>query len=159
MVDRIVPPPDDPLTVVAEPFSQWVIEDAFAGPRPAWERAGAQLVADSQPYEQLKLRLLNGTHSALAALGPAEGPRDGRRGDRRPRARGVRAALLAEELIPTVPAELDPHGYVERMLERFRNPRIAHPLRQIATSAEHKIAQRLRPAPPRSCAPRGASRC
>jgi len=54
--------------------------------------------------------------------------------------------LLNEELIPTVPTDLDPEGYVERMLERFRNPRIEHRLEQIATGAEHKIAQRLLPA-------------
>ena len=55
--------------MVAEPFRQWVIEDRFVGPRPAWERVGAELVADVAPYEEMKLRLLNGSHSALAYLG------------------------------------------------------------------------------------------
>ena len=55
--------------MVTEPFSQWVIEDDFAGPRPRWETVGAELVADVAPYETAKLRMLNGAHSALAYLG------------------------------------------------------------------------------------------
>jgi fructuronate reductase len=138
MVDRIVPTPEDPLTVVAEPFSQWVIED-FPGPRPDWP--GVQIVPDSRPYELMKLRLLNGTHSALAALAThhetvAEAIAD-------PELETFVRRLLDEELLLTVDA---PHGYVETMLERFRNPRIEHRLEQIAAGAEHKIAQRLLPA-------------
>ena len=87
MVDRIVPatsPGDtddarrltgllDAGLVVAEPYRQWVIEDAFAGSRPAWERAGALLVDDVEPYEAAKLRLLNATHSLLAYAGALAG--------------------------------------------------------------------------------------
>jgi fructuronate reductase len=138
MVDRIVPTPEDPLTVVAEPFSQWVIEQ-FPGPRPEWP--GVEIVPDSRPYELMKLRLLNGTHSALAALAThhetvAEAIAD-------PELETFVRRLLDEELLLTVDA---PDGYVETMLERFRNPRIEHRLEQIATGAEHKIAQRLLPA-------------
>ena len=141
MVDRIVPASEDPLTVIAEPYSDWVIEE-FPGPRPDWP--GVKIVPDSRPYETMKLRLLNGTHSALAALAThhatvAEAIAD-------PELYDFVRRLLDEELIPTVPAELDPHGYAETMLERFRNPRIEHRLEQIATGAEHKIAQRLIPA-------------
>ena len=146
VVDRIVPVPADPLTVVAEPFSQWVIEDAFAGPRPAWEDAGAQLVADTRPYELMKLRLLNASHTALAALGLPKGHETVAEAIADPELEAFVRRLLEEELIPTVPAEPDPHAYVERMLERFRNPRIEHRLEQIATGAEHKVAQRLLPA-------------
>ncbi len=58
----------DDGAVVTEPFTQWVIEDDFAAGRPAWERAGAIMTGDVRPYEQIKLRLLNGAHSALAYL-------------------------------------------------------------------------------------------
>src|SRR5690606_23071763 len=83
MIDRIVPATtaediewlereygyrDDGL-VVAEPFSQWVIEDNFGNERPAWENAGALLVKDVAHYETMKLRLLNGSHSLLAYSG------------------------------------------------------------------------------------------
>ena len=55
--------------VVTEPFSQWVIEDNFVNGRPAWENVGAEMVEDVRPFEEMKLRMLNGTHSTLAYLG------------------------------------------------------------------------------------------
>ena len=87
MVDRIVPattPADrerlqsrlgveDRAMVKAEPFTQWVIEDDFAGPRPPFEQAGAQMVADVRPFELAKLRMLNGAHSTIAYMGLAAG--------------------------------------------------------------------------------------
>lgn len=84
MVDRIVPAvtPEtlekvsqklggiqDPAGVACEPFRQWVIEDNFVNGRPEWEKAGAELVQDVLPYEEMKLRMLNGSHSLLAYLG------------------------------------------------------------------------------------------
>ncbi len=79
MVDRIVPATqdDDRATVeaygyhdawpvITEPFTQWVIEDRFAAGRPRWEEAGALMVDDVHPFELMKLRALNGAHSALA---------------------------------------------------------------------------------------------
>lgn len=83
MVDRIVPAVTaetldkieqltgvrDPAGVACEPFRQWVIEDNFVAGRPQWEKAGAELVADVVPFEEMKLRMLNGSHSFLAYLG------------------------------------------------------------------------------------------
>ncbi|MDN6115117.1 MAG: mannitol dehydrogenase family protein, partial [Enterobacterales bacterium] len=83
MVDRIVPAVTaetldqialqlglrDPAGVACEPFRQWVIEDNFVAGRPAWERVGAELVNNVLPYEEMKLRMLNGSHSFLAYLG------------------------------------------------------------------------------------------
>jgi fructuronate reductase len=138
MVDRVVPTPADPLTVVAEPFSQWVIEE-FDGPRPDW--SGVEFVPDSTPYELTKLRLLNGTHSALAALATTQQTVAEAIAD--PEIHDFVRRLLDEELLLTVDP---PDGYVDTMLERFRNPRIEHRLEKIADGAEHKIAQRLIPA-------------
>src|SRR3546814_11162330 len=87
MIDRIVPATTDvdraaveaalgardEGAVVTEGFSQWVIEEDFAGPRPRWEAVGAELVADVAPYETAKLRMLNGAHSALAYIGLGRG--------------------------------------------------------------------------------------
>ena len=101
MVDRIVPATTDAdrdeaarllgvrdeAVVVAEPFLQWVIEDDFAGDRPAWERGGAVLTQDVAPWEQAKLRMLNATHSMLAYSRRAPRVRDDRRGGPRRRAR------------------------------------------------------------------------
>ncbi len=84
MVDRIVPamtpdtaekiqsqlgPVVDKVAIACEPFRQWVIEDNFVAGRPEWEKAGAQLVTDVVPFEEMKLRMLNGSHSFLAYLG------------------------------------------------------------------------------------------
>ena len=83
MVDRIVPAVTadtldkiaqltgvrDPAAVACEPFRQWVIEDNFVAGRPQWEKAGAELVSDVLPFEEMKLRMLNGSHSFLAYLG------------------------------------------------------------------------------------------
>jgi fructuronate reductase len=83
MVDRIVPASlpslnaevrqdcviDDLCPVACEPFRQWVVEDRFAGERPPWELAGVEFVADVEPFQAMKLRLLNGSHSAIAYLG------------------------------------------------------------------------------------------
>ena len=102
MVDRVVPTPsphdreavrrllgvDDHAAVAGEPFSQWVLEDAFAGPRPAWERGGVQIVADSAPWELLKLRLLNAAHCAPRVPRRPAGRHDGGGGAARRRGRG-----------------------------------------------------------------------
>ncbi len=81
-VDRIVPAAteetlteiaellgcEDPCGIACEPFRQWVIEDNFVAGRPDWNVAGAEFVADVVPYEEMKLRMLNGSHSFLAYL-------------------------------------------------------------------------------------------
>jgi fructuronate reductase len=146
VADRITPASDDPLVVVTEPFSQWVIED-FAGPRPEWERAGALIVPDARPYEAMKLRLVNGAHSALAALGLPRGHVTVADAVADPSLLAFVRRLLAEELLPTVPSVpgIDLDEFVEQMLERFANPRMGHRLGQIAAGAEHKIPQRLLP--------------
>jgi len=141
VVDRIVPTPEDPLTVIAEPFSWWVIEH-FEGPRPDWN---ARFVEDTRPYEKMKLRLLNASHTALAALGIPKGHATVAEAIADPELHDFVRRLLDEELLATVDAP-GAEEYVETMLERFANPRIEHRLEQIATGAEHKVRQRLIPA-------------
>jgi fructuronate reductase len=145
VADRITPASPDPLVVVTEPFSLWVIEDAFLGPRPAWESAGALLVPDARPYEAMKLRLVNATHSALAALGIPRGHATVADAIADPELSAFVRRLLAEELVPTVGyvPRIDLDAFVAQMLERFANPRLGHRLSQIAAGAEHKIPQRF----------------
>ena len=83
MVDRIVPAANaetladiedllgvaDPCGIATESFRQWVIEDNFVAGHPDWAAVGAQFVKDVIPYENMKLRMLNGSHSFLAYLG------------------------------------------------------------------------------------------
>ncbi|WP_430788086.1 mannitol dehydrogenase family protein [Actinoplanes sp. G11-F43] len=156
VVDRIVPattPADveeasallgfrDEVPVVAEPYRQWVIEDAFAAGRPPWEHDGALIVADVAPYQLTKLRLLNGAHSALAYLGLAAGL--GTVADTM--ATGWGPALvrqLAAEVAPTLPpGGPDPMAYADDLVERFANPGIRHSLRQIAGDGSRKLPER-----------------
>ncbi|VXC44792.1 mannitol dehydrogenase family protein [Sphingomonas sp. AX6] len=159
MVDRIVPAstPDDldrveallgqrdEGAVKAEPFSQWVIEDDFAGPRPAWETAGAQFVADVRPFELAKLRMLNGAHSTLAYLGLIAGHETVDQAVADPAIRDVVDRLMREEAATTLPvvAGLDPHAYADALLARFANPALRHKLIQIAMDGSQKLPQRL----------------
>jgi fructuronate reductase len=156
MVDQIVPATtaadiaqiDEALTlhdaapVVCEPFRQWVIEDRFAGPRPAWELAGAELVAEVAPFEEMKLRLLNGSHSALAYLGFLAGFEHVFEVMAAPDFVTFVRGLMAE-VAPTlrVPGDLD--AYQETLIARFTNPALAHRTSQIAMDGSQKLPQRL----------------
>lgn len=161
MVDRIVPataPGDrdacalaigqhDEGAVFAEPFSQWVIEDAFAGLRPRWEKHGVQIVSDVTPYETAKLRMLNGAHSLLAYAGLARGHDFVHQAIADPWLRPLAERLMRDEAAPTVtPARgqrLD--DYAEALLQRFGNPATGHRLEQIAMDGSQKVPQRWLP--------------
>jgi len=159
MVDRIVPAttaPDraearsmlgltDEGLVVAEPFRQWVIEDRFAAGRPAWELAGVDMTDDVAPYEAMKLRLLNGTHSMLAYLGAlagyetiAEAVRDDVLADAATR-------LMQEDVLPTLagPDGTDLAAYSREVLDRFANPALQHRTVQVAMDGSQKLPLRL----------------
>jgi fructuronate reductase len=159
MVDRIVPATTavdreaaaralgvrDRGLVVTEPFSQWVIEDDFAGPRPAWERAGAQMTDDVAPYERIKLRMLNGSHSMLAYLGvlaDRDLVSDAVRSD------GLRdavAGLMAVDVPPTLvlPGGFDLDAYQRDLMRRYANPALRHRTVQITMDGSQKLPQRL----------------
>ncbi|MFZ1995916.1 MAG: mannitol dehydrogenase family protein [Solirubrobacteraceae bacterium] len=160
MVDRITPATtEDDLAriaaalgardegaVITEPFTQWVIEDDFAAGRPAWERAGAIMTSDVRPYEQIKLRLLNGAHSALAYLAVLAGDElvsDAVRPDGPFLA--VLQKLMAVDVAPTleVPGGFDLDAYQDELLERFANPALRHRTIQIAMDGSQKLPMRL----------------
>jgi fructuronate reductase len=160
MVDRITPATTtedlariaselgarDEAAVVTEPFTQWVIEDDFAAGRPAWERAGAIMTGDVRPYEQIKLRMLNGAHSALAYLAVLAGCElvsDAVRPDAPFLA--VLQALMATDVAPTltVPESFDLAAYQEQLLERFANPALRHRTIQITMDGSQKLPMRL----------------
>ncbi|MBI0330799.1 mannitol dehydrogenase family protein [Burkholderia plantarii] len=162
MVDRIVPAATpasldaaearlglrDEAAIVCEPFSQWVIEDRFSGPRPAWEDVGALLTADVHPYEAIKLRLLNGSHSAIAYLGQLRGRATVADAMADPALAGFVHELMTEDLLATVavPAGFDVDAYCRDLLARFRNHTLAHQTRQIATDGTQKVPVRWLPA-------------
>lgn len=159
VVDRIVPATTgddtaeaerllglhDAGLVVAEPFRQWVIEDSFAAGRPAWERAGAVLTADTAPYEAAKLRLLNAAHSLLAYTGALAGYGTIAEAVRDPDLAGAAERLMRQDAGPTltVPAGFDLAGYCDQVLARFANPALRHRTVQVATDGSRKLPLRL----------------
>ncbi len=159
MVDRVVPAAgpeqraraaellglQDAATVAAEPFCMWVLEDRFPGGRPRWEAAGAIFGDEVQRYEQLKLRLLNATHSLVAYLGLLAGE---------PTIAGalalapIRAAAehaMARELAPTLqpPAGVDVEVYAREVLARFENAALGDRTARVATDGSLKLPVRL----------------
>ncbi|HEY6868945.1 MAG TPA: mannitol dehydrogenase family protein [Novosphingobium sp.] len=158
MVDRIVPATTeadraaiadrlglrDEGVVLTEPFSQWVIQDDFAAPRPAWEQAGAEIVSDVAPYETAKLRMLNGAHSALAYCGLRAGHTFVHEAVADPLLHPLVEGLMREEAAPTIAAApgQDLMAYADALLARFANPALNHRLIQIAMDGSQKIPQR-----------------
>ncbi len=156
MVDRIVPATTDAdrdtiaarlgmrdaWPVVAEPFFQWVIEDRFPGGRPEWERAGVEFAPDVGPYEAMKLRLLNGAHSTIAAMGRISGHVTVAEAFGNPVIRQFITAYWAE-VAPTIAPGTDVAGYTTRLLTRFDNTALHHKTAQIAMDASLKVPQRI----------------
>lgn len=157
MVDRIVPatkPADladaaaalgvaDFGVVRAEPFSQWVTENNFAGERPAWDAVGVQFVSDVKPFEKLKLRLLNGSHSLMAYLGYLAGYETIAQTIADPAFARLVAALMVEAEVTLEPIDgVDLAAYSEQLISRFGNSANGHGCAQVAMDGSQKIPQR-----------------
>lgn len=129
--------------VRAEPFAQWVIEDNFATDRPAWEQVGVQLVADVRPFEKMKLRLLNGSHSLMAYLGYIAGYETIAETVSDPAFERLVIALMseAEATLEPIPG-VDFAAYRAELIARFGNPANGHRCAQIAADGSQKIPQR-----------------
>ena len=159
MVDRIVPKTTDgdraavsqaldctdAWPVLGEPFFDWAIEDEFAADRPDWTLGGARFVQDAEPFERLKLRMVNGTHSSLAYLGAMAGWQTVDHAIAQAPLREHIEALMRDEIEPTLPAlpGLDLAAYRNNLLARYANPALAHRTQQIAMDGSQKLPQRL----------------
>ncbi|MFY9713907.1 MAG: mannitol dehydrogenase family protein [Microbacterium sp.] len=159
MVDRIVPSTTaelrtrvsallgarDDIPVPAEPFTMWAIEDRFAGGRPAWEAGGAVFTSEVGRYEQMKVRLLNGTHSLIAYLGALSGV------GTIPEAIGLDGiesaarTVLRDEYEPSVevPSGVDIRAYESELFERWANSALGHRTSQVGTDGSVKLRQRI----------------
>jgi fructuronate reductase len=158
MVDRIVPATTeadrtrvfeamgvmDAWPVVAEPFAQWVIEDRFPTGRPPLEIAGVQLVADVRPFELMKLRMLNGSHSLIAYLGYLGGYAHVNEAIADPALRTLIREFMTDEVMDTLPTDFcDLAAYRDALLDRFGNSALLHRTWQIAMDGSQKLPQRL----------------
>lgn len=159
MVDRIVPATTDSLRtqvqrllgavdlapVPAEPFTMWAIEDRFAGGRPAWEAGGAVFTDEVGRYEQLKVRLLNGTHSLIAYLGALSGAETIPDAIARSEIEDAARLVLREEYEPSIdaPSGVDVRAYEAQLFERWANSALGHRTTQVGSDGSVKLRQRI----------------
>lgn len=161
MVDRITPVTsqedtaeasqnlglEDAWPVVAEPFFQWVIEDNFTLGRPALEDVGVQFVNDVEPYELMKLRLLNASHQGLTYFGYLSGYRYAHEAVGDPAISSFLLNYMDREATPTlqpVPG-IDLHAYKRTLIERFSNPEVKDTLARLCAESSDRIPKWLLP--------------
>jgi mannitol 2-dehydrogenase len=161
MVDRITPVTtdadraevrerfgiDDRWPVVCEPYTQWVLEDAFTAGRPPYEQVGVQVVDQVEPYELMKLRLLNGSHQAMAYFGYLAGYRLVHEAAQDPLFQAFLLGYMDFEATPTlapVPG-VDLRGYKYTLLERFSNPQVRDTIARLCAESSDRIPKWLLP--------------
>lgn len=168
MVDRIVPALTIERTtelekklnirnsglIATEEFSQWIIEDNFQGARPPWDKVGVEFVKNVLPFEEMKLKLLNASHSYLAYEGQNRGYKFVHE--------AIQDSVLREsvlafygEVIPLLeaPQGYDLAAYCNRLITRFKNDKLPHQLKQIAMDGSLKLTQRVLPSLAKSPTP------
>ena len=161
MVDRITPVTtdadraevterfgiQDQWPVVCEPFTQWVLQDAFTAGRPPYEQVGVQVVDDVEPYELMKLRLLNASHQALCYFGYLCGYRLVHEAAQDPLFQAFLLGYMDEEATPTLPAVpgVDLGAYKHTLLERFSNPEVRDTIARLCAESSDRIPKWLLP--------------
>ena len=161
MVDRITPVTtsadkallaerfgvEDAWPVVCEPFIQWVLEDSFSAGRPPLQDVGVQMVKDVEPYELMKLRLLNAGHQALCYLGYLSGYRYAHEVCQDPLFTAFLLGYMDHEATPTLPrvAGVDLEQYKHQLIERFANPEVQDTLARLCAESSDRIPKWLLP--------------
>ncbi|MBA2522435.1 MAG: mannitol dehydrogenase family protein [Solirubrobacterales bacterium] len=137
----------DRWPVVAEPYSQWIIEDHFCNGRPPLDEVGAKFVSDIAPYELTKKRLLNGSHCALGYLGYLAGHRRSADAMEEELIRDYLEATMEDEVSPLLPEApgMDLAEYRETLLERFSNPSVGDQLSRLCARGSTKMPAYLLP--------------
>ena len=134
----------DQAPIATERFSQWVIEDHFPNGRPALEKVGVLLVDEVAPWEEMKLRLLNGSHSLLAYIGYLLGYATVDQCMQDAQLKQLIKSYMQEEAVPTLnmPSDVDLGDYIQQLLTRFSNDSLQHKTLQIAMDGSQKLPQR-----------------
>jgi mannitol 2-dehydrogenase len=161
MVDRITPVTtdadraevaerfgiEDRWPVVCEPYTQWVLEDSFTAGRPPYEQVGVQVVDHVEPYELMKLRLLNGSHQAMAYFAYLCGYRLVHEAAQDPLFQAFLLGYMDVEATPTlapVPG-VDLQGYKYTLLERFSNPQVRDTVARLCAESSDRIPKWVLP--------------
>ncbi|KIQ01050.1 MULTISPECIES: mannitol dehydrogenase family protein [Pseudomonas] len=161
MVDRITPMTsdahrqqlaerhgvEDAWPVVCEPFLQWVLEDKFVSGRPAWEKVGVQFTDDVTPYEEMKIKLLNGSHLALTYLGFLKGYRFVHEAMNDPLFQRYVRTFMDLDVTPQLAAVpgIDLEAYKDTLIERFSNQAIADQLERVCSDGSSKFPKFIVP--------------
>jgi mannitol 2-dehydrogenase len=161
MVDRITPTPNaevialareqfaiaDDAALASESFLQWILEDNFINGRPALETVGVQFVEDVTPYEKMKVRLLNGSHSALSYVAYLMGYREVDAAMADPLIREFVVRYMTDDVTPSVPMVpgVDLNDYKATLIERFSNPAISDKVQRLAMDGSQKIPNAIVP--------------
>jgi mannitol 2-dehydrogenase len=161
MVDRITPATtdadreevrvrfgiEDRWPVVCEPFVQWVLEDSFSSGRPQYEQVGVQVVNDVEPYELMKLRLLNACHQGLCYFGRLCGYEFVHEAAQDPLFREFLRGYMDQEATPTlepVPG-VDLDDYKDTLIARFSNPEVRDTIARLCAESSDRIPKWLLP--------------
>jgi len=161
MVDRITPVTtdedrsqiaetfgiDDRWPVVCEPFLQWVLQDSFTDGRPPYESTATQLVSDVEPYELMKLRLLNASHQGLCYLGHLMGYRLVHEAAADPLIAEFLRAYMDREATSTLKPlpGIDVDDYKTQLIERFSNPGVRDTVARLCAESSDRIPKWLLP--------------
>ncbi|ABS01790.1 mannitol dehydrogenase family protein [Kineococcus radiotolerans] len=161
MVDRITPGTtdddraevrerfgiEDAWPVVCEPFTQWVLEDRFVLGRPPLEDAGVQVVEDVEPYELMKLRLLNASHQALCYFGYLAGYRLVHDVVQDPLFARFLLAYMEREGTPSLPPVpgMDLDAYRRELIGRFSNGEVRDTVARLCNESSDRIPKWLLP--------------
>jgi mannitol 2-dehydrogenase len=161
MVDRITPVTtdadraevterfgiEDRWPVVCEPYTQWVLEDWFSAGRPPYQEAGVQLVHQVEPYELMKLRLLNGSHQAMCYFAYLSGYRLVHEAAQDPLYQAFLLGYMDQEATPTLPPVpgVDLDAYKHTLLDRFSNPQVRDTIARLCAQSSDRIPKWLLP--------------
>jgi len=161
MVDRITPVTtdadraevrerfgiEDRWPVVCEPYTQWVLEDTFRAGRPPYEQVGVQVVDQVEPYELMKLRLLNGSHQAMCYFAYLCGYRLVHEAAQDPLFQAFLLGYMNEEATPTLPPVpgVDLTEYKHTLIERFSNPQVRDTIARLCAESSDRIPKWLLP--------------
>jgi mannitol 2-dehydrogenase len=137
----------DRWPVVCESYTQWVLQDEFPTGRPAFEQVGVQLVEDVEPYELMKLRLLNAGHQLIAYIGYLSGHRFAHEAASDPVIVELLTGYMDEEGQPTLPPVpgVDLEAYKRSLVERFANPQIRDHIARLCMESSDRIPKWLLP--------------
>lgn len=145
IADMLGPEFVDPIH--AEAFSQWVLEDDFAGPMPDLALAGVEVVDDVDPYEEAKIRILNGGHTGLTYLGALAGHQTFDAAMLDPKLREFFDNFEQKEVLPGLQIDLpfNKADYLKQIADRFCNHAIADQLERICMDGYSKVQIYIRP--------------